>query len=76
MTARDTASEGSALRFVAAVSVAAVALCGVGALVTLLGNGPDRSTAAVAAVVLGSVFGLGLYATRKARRTETPYWRS
>lgn len=75
MTARDTAP-GSGLRVVAAVSVATVALCGVGALVTLLGSGLDRPTAAVAAVVLGSVVGLGLYATRKARRTETPYWRS
>lgn len=75
MTARDTDS-GLGLRFVAAVSVAVIALCGVGAIVTLLGSAPDRSTLAVAAVVFGSVFGLGLYATRKARRVETPYWRS
>lgn len=76
MPTRDTAADGSGLRLVAAVSLTAIALCGVGAVVTLLVGGLDRSTLAVAIVVIGSVVGLGLYATRTARRTETPYWRS
>ncbi|RDI72856.1 hypothetical protein [Halopelagius longus] len=70
------AVDGLALRLVAVVSVAVVALLGVGAVATLLVGAPDRSTLAVAAVVLGSVCALGLYAARTVRRTETPYWRS
>lgn len=70
------AADGTALRLVAVVSVAATALLGVGAAATLLLGAPDRSTLAVAAVALGSVCALGLYAARRARRTETPYWRS
>lgn len=75
MARRDT-SGAVGLRVVAAVSVVAVALVGVGAPVVLLAGGLDPSTLAVAAVVFGSVCALGLYATRTARRTETPYWRS
>ncbi|MFC6824784.1 hypothetical protein [Halopelagius fulvigenes] len=76
MSNRDATSGGVALRLVAVVSVAAVAVLGVGAVATLLLGAPDSSTLAVAAAVLGGVCALGLYATRKARRTETPYWRS
>jgi hypothetical protein len=54
----------------------AVVLAGLGSVATLVAGGLDRALVVAAALVVVCVGVVVGYGVRRARQTETPYWRT